>query len=217
MAVLFDARERTSRQPLRPGGRLFDFYDTCARLGYDEFRAILNRWCEEMPEVDGASLARQMQTGDNGQFSSGLVELMVHALLKCSGYQLEAHPTLPHTTKKPDFAVKGCDGRLLAYVEVTTNQPPRAEVARTNQEARIHNTIDAARLPNGCRLGYRVEKYGCTSPPLRPLIAEVQRWVRENRGQPRDVHPERVFVAGDWQIELQLFTGFEGAGGGHCI
>jgi len=187
MAVIFDARERHSREPLRPGGGLFHFYDTCGRLGYDQFRCIMNGWLQELPEPDGLMLAAQMQGGDNSQFEAGTVELIVHALLKRKGYQVECHPELPHTRKKPDFAVKDWEGQLLAYVEVTTNNPPRAEIARANNEAKIHRAIDSAPLPSGCRLGYRVEKYGRKSPPMP--VARLQPKRKSNED---NLHPVRL-------------------------
>ena len=42
MQVLFEHRERTRTEPLRRGEALFDFYDTCASPGYDEFRSVVN-------------------------------------------------------------------------------------------------------------------------------------------------------------------------------
>lgn len=218
MATLFDGRLRGSQEPLRPGGILFDFYDTCGRHGYDQFRDFVNTWIAELPERDGTALARQMQCGDNRQFEAGMIELVIHALLKRQGYDVTCHPNLQHTSKKPDFAVKNQEGRVLAYVEVTTNNPSKEEIAQTNNESRIQSAIDAALLPDGCRLGYRVERYGTASPSLNQLVASVEKWVRENANDTSgEKPPQRVFNANDWQIELQLFTGAQGPGNGHCI
>jgi len=217
MAALFDERVRTSRDPLRPGGRLFEFYDSCGRPGYDTFREIVNSWISELPEDDRVALIKQMRTGTNSQFQAGLSELLVHAMLKRKGYSVRCHPTLPHTDKTPDFAAYDSKGNLLAYVEVTTNNPTQDEVGCDNREAAIRNAINKANLPEGCRLGYRVVRHGSTSPPLKALLAEIEKWADENKNQPQGKHPARVFDVSDWQIEIELYAGFKGAARGHSI
>src|SRR5262245_49106572 len=59
-AVLFENRERTRMEPLRRGETLFDFYDSCARPGYDEFRSVVNGWLAQMPVKDRNELISRM-------------------------------------------------------------------------------------------------------------------------------------------------------------
>jgi hypothetical protein len=47
---LFEDKQRTRMEPKRPGEDDYSFYDSCALPGYDDYRARLNGWLEEMPE-----------------------------------------------------------------------------------------------------------------------------------------------------------------------
>jgi len=48
--MLFSERQRTRQEPLKRGEQLFDFYDSCARDGYDQLRVLLNGWMAAIPE-----------------------------------------------------------------------------------------------------------------------------------------------------------------------
>jgi hypothetical protein len=206
-AKLFEAHPRTRTEPLGRGDDLFEFYDTCARHGYDEFRSIVNAWLAEMPTEARAELITRMRNGGNREFQSALCELAVHAFLVRSGYKVVLHPDVPGSTKHPDFAATDQEGNVVAYVEVTTVNPPDAQAAELNRENPVYNAIDAAKLPAGSCLGYRLVRAGKSSPPLRRLVADVERWARENEEAAKLGEVSGRFTAGDWEIELDLYAG----------
>ena len=84
-AMLFEDRKRTRMEPLRRDESLFQFYDNCARSGYDEFRSMVNGWLAEMPETERGELITRMQNGGDREFGTALCELAVHAFLLRSG------------------------------------------------------------------------------------------------------------------------------------
>src|SRR5258708_40345478 len=65
---LFKAGERTRKEPLRRGEGLFEFYDSCASPGYDEFRAVVNGWLAQMPAGDRNELITRMRYGGDREF-----------------------------------------------------------------------------------------------------------------------------------------------------
>src|SRR5262249_43132345 len=71
----------------------------------------------------------------------------------------------------------------------------------------IYNAIDAANLPPGCLLGYELVRAGSSSPPLLPLVASIEHWVQNNAAY-ASTNKEVVerFTAGEWVIELELFS-----------
>jgi hypothetical protein len=204
---LFEDRQRTRMDPLGRGEELFEFYDTCGRHGYDEFRSIVNAWLAEMPMEARAELITRMRDGGNREFQSALCELVVHAFLVRSGYKVVLHPDVPGSTKHPDLAATDQEGNVVAYVEVTTVNPPDKQAAELNRENPVYNAIDAAKLPAGCCLGYRLVRAGKSSPPLRTLVADIERWVRENEEAAKVGEVSRRFKSGDWEIELDLYAG----------
>ncbi len=95
---MFDDRVRTSTEPLRGGENLFDFYDNCARPGYDEFRSVMNEWLGEMAAGERGELASRFRFGGNREFVAATCELITHRFLKGSGLIPQSHPTVPGST-----------------------------------------------------------------------------------------------------------------------
>lgn len=178
--VLFEDRERTRTEPLRRGEQLFDFYDSCASPGYSEFRSVVNGWLAQMPADDRAALITRMRYGGDREFGSSLSELSIHAFIAGSGSRARPHPEVPGSTKRPDYAAIDQAEAPVAYIEVTTVNPPAAEEAEKNRENPVYNAINGAKIPAGSILGYSLVRAGKNSPPLRPLVADVERWARDN-------------------------------------
>jgi hypothetical protein len=206
-ARLFEDRERILMEPLRRGKTLFEFYDDCARPGYGQFRSIVNSWLAEMPETERGELITRMQNGGDREFGTALCELTVHAFLRRSGCKVLVHPEVGGSSKRPDFAAQDQEGNLIAYVEVTTVNPPAAQDAEANRENPVYNAINAAKLPAGSCLGYRLVRAGQNSPALRPLVAQIEQWTRDNLETAKKEEVSKRFAAGDWVIELDLYAG----------
>jgi hypothetical protein len=204
---LFENRERIRKEPLRRGGSLFDFYDSCASLGYDEFRSVVNGWLAQMPAGDRNELITRMRYGGDREFGASLSELSLHAFILGSGCRASPHPEVPGTTKRPDYAATDQAGAPLAYIEVTTVNPPAEQVAERNRENPVYNAINAAKVPAGSILGYKLVRAGKSSPALRPLVAEVERWARDNAQAAKTKEVSKSFTAGDWVVELDLYSG----------
>jgi hypothetical protein len=183
---------------LRRGKSLFQFYDDCARNGYDELRSIVNGWLAEMPEPERGELITRMQNGGDREFGTALCELAVHAFLLRSGCKVLVHPQVPGSSKRPDFAATDQGGNPLAYVEVTTVNPPAAQDAEANRENPVYNAINVAKLPAGSCLGYRLVRPGKNSPGIAPACradrtmgGRQRRNGEEGRGE-QQVHCRRL-------------------------
>jgi hypothetical protein len=205
--VLFEDRERTRTAPLRRGEQLFDFYDSSASPGYNELRAILSGWLAQMPVDDRAELFTRMRYGGDREFGASLSELSIHAFVVGSRCRVKLHPEVPGSTKRPDFAAIDQTDTTVAYVEVTTVNPPATEEAEKNRENPIYNAINDAKVPAGSILGYRLVRAGTSSPPLRPLVAGIELWAHDNAEAAKTKEVSKTFTAGDWTIELDLYSG----------
>ncbi len=207
LALLFDERERTRSEPLQRGENLFEFYDCCGRHGYNEFRALVNGWLAQLPADDCKSLISRMHYGRNREFGASLVELSLHPFIVRSGYSATLHPEIPGTKKRPDYAATDQSGATVAYIEVTTRNPPAAKDKQENEENPIYLAIDAANIPAGSALGYRLVRAGKSTPPLEALVREVEGWARDNAEAAKTAEVSKTFTAGDWVIELDLYSG----------
>src|SRR5262249_55259727 len=52
-------------------------------------------------------------------------------------------------------------------------------------------------------------KVGNSSPALRPLVLEIERWAEENAEAAKTTEVNRIFAAGERRIELDLYVGDE--------
>ncbi|UPK17607.1 hypothetical protein [Bradyrhizobium sp. 131] len=215
--MLFSERQRTRQEPLKRGEQLFDFYDSCARDGYDPLRALLNGWMAAIREEHRAELISRMQYGGDEAFGATLCELLVATFLMKSGLKLVFHPDVPGSTNHPDFAVVDEAGKTICYVEVTTVNRAVERVKEQNREAVIYNAIDGAKLPEGCVLGYNLVQAGPSSPATKPLVASIEQWARENEERARTSEVAARFAAGDWTIEIELYAGGEPGAGSNAI
>jgi hypothetical protein len=216
--LLFERRERTRTEPLQRGEGLFEFYDRSASPGYDEFRAVVNGWLAQMPADAANDLISRMRYGGDREFGASLAELSLHAFILGSGCNAIPHPEVPGTTNRPDYLVTDQASTRLAYLEVTTVNPSHKQEAEKNRENPVYNAIDAAKIPAGMKLGYRLVHTGKNSPALKPLVAEVERWAPDNAEAAKAKHVSKTFAAGEWLIELDLYAvDGNGDSGAHAI
>jgi hypothetical protein len=132
--ILFEDRERTRTEPLRRGEMIFDVYDSCASPCYKEFRSVVNKWLAQMPASDRAELIARFRYGGDREFGASLCELSLHAFIVGSGLRARPHPEVPGSAKRPDYAAIDQADVPLAYIEVTTVNPPAAQEAEKNRE-----------------------------------------------------------------------------------
>jgi hypothetical protein len=218
LMLLFSAIERSDASAQRNSEPMFDFYDRAARPMFAEYRSIVEGWLAEMGTTDAVELAAQMRSPDDEKYESGLIELVMHASFIRLGYKVEVHPALAGNQNRPDFLLKNADGAPLAYIEVTTINPPRADVSDERREAPIRDRLNQVELPEDMRLSYDVEEAGSTSPSLGRLVAQVEIWARREAETARAGNEvQKVFTAGEWKIRLCLLRGFRARRGGRKV
>jgi hypothetical protein len=115
------------------------------------------------------------------------------------------HPDLGDVRSTPDFLVRDSTGKPLAYVEVTSINPPADEVARNNREAPIFEALNRVDIPGDMGLMYDVEAFGHDSIPIQQVRREVASWAVENADRARrQENVERVFRFRTWRLKLSL-------------
>src|SRR5262249_54897537 len=105
------------------------------------------------------------------------------------------------------YAATDQSGAIVAYIEVTTRNPPAAQDRQEDEENPIYHAIDGAKIPAGSALGYRLVRAGKRTPPLEVLVREVEGWARDNAEAAKTTEVSKTFTAGDWVIELDLYSG----------
>jgi hypothetical protein len=215
---LFDDKERTDDSPKRRNESAFAFYDRASGRPFAAFRDLANQWTTELPIDTRAEVVSRMRNGNDLGFGTGLAETMLHAALTRLGFRLVLHPEVPGTTNRLDFLVGRENGERVAYLEITTMNPPAAEVARDNREAVLFEALNSAAIPDDLWLTYEVAAYGSASPSRNRLQREVENWAHERADAARAAdRVERVFAIDDWRFRLALIGGFRSRAGGRRI
>jgi hypothetical protein len=161
-------------------------------------------------------LISRIRNAGNNAFGAALCELIVHTLLVRLKYKVVVHPTLAGTDARPDFEATDETGNRF-YVEVTTVNPADETVASLKREAPLYNSINKAKLPAGCALGYGLVKAGSGEPDLTGLVDSVERWAQKNANGAVGAPVVERFTAGEWVVELELYAGGSGTSEGPAI
>jgi hypothetical protein len=112
---LFDDFDREDPAPGRPGEDSFTFLNRVNTPLWAEVRRLLEEWFGHYPADHAGELRNGFRSGLPGSHWGAWWELYLHELFSSLGYELEIHPTLPDSTKRPDFKLTR-DGSSL-YLE----------------------------------------------------------------------------------------------------
>jgi hypothetical protein len=185
---------------MRHGEKYFEFYEAKTGADFDSLREAVNSWISEFPAMEQDEIVKRLKKVSNEDFEAGIAELILYVVLKRAQYSVEVHPETP-TKKKIDF--KFAKGEFGAFVESTSFAPSREKIAGDNREAQIYNSIEKANIPDNVSFGYSVRTRGNECPNLKTLVAAIEKWAGDNKANSE--RPSRVFNAGDWEIELDIF------------
>jgi len=89
-------------------------------------------------------------------FDSAFWELYLHQVLTGSGFEVTIHPTLPGTSRHPDFLVHAEEPFYLEAVSVGTSAAARKEQSRLSE---VEAVLDAARV-DGWTLSFNWHEIG---------------------------------------------------------
>lgn len=218
MAPIFEEKDRSDDRPKTRDEHLFAFYDRAARRPFAVFRDLVNAWLADMPVDAAAEVVKRMRKGDDLGFATGLSEIVLHTTLRRLGFVLEAHPEIPGIRNRLDFLIRQPDGTRVAYLEITTMNPPAAEVARDRREAIVFEALNGAVLPDDLRLSYEVASFGMASPSVTKIRAAVERWASAHADAARNTPAvDETFLVDDWKLRLALISGFAPRPGGRQI
>jgi len=109
--VLFENIQRYSKDPAQYCEQVFDYYQRSDREDIQRIRNILNSWFEGYPDEEKSELLSRFKK----TFYDCFYELFIYTLFKSLGFEIEIHPTVPDSLKRPDFLIKKQD--LEIYIE----------------------------------------------------------------------------------------------------
>jgi len=108
-----------------------------ARPEYERIRATLEVWLGHYPEKERPDLVSRLRDSNRIGHLSAFFEVALHESLLRLGYEVEVHPVLGHTSKRPDFLVETESG-FRFYLEATLAD----DGALAKSEARLDHLLN---------------------------------------------------------------------------
>lgn len=136
MTLLFDNIERIYDGPCNQNENRYDYYNRSARSDVSIIRLKLGEWFELYPESE----KRELKGRIKDDFESVFYELFLFKLFVNLGFNIEIHPILPDSSKKPDFLISK-EG-LEIYVEAkVVNDMSREQRSANNVINHFYDSI----------------------------------------------------------------------------
>ena len=131
---IFDDLERTEAIPSEHGEPIFDFLNRVAGDYWAHPRQLMQAWADRIPDPpDYNNLRQRFRSHDDDQFRSAFLELYLHECLARAGYRVTIHPSLPATTRRPDFhAERSGMGFYLEAIAPGTSADAKAAAGRSS-------------------------------------------------------------------------------------
>jgi hypothetical protein len=174
--MMFSPRERTERGSKNHGETDWQYLDRSGRPAAQKVRDLLTSWLASYPEVHRGDLVSRMRGGDDTEFQAATFELLLYSALSRLGCTIEVHPTLPTSTRHPDFLATSPSGDRV-YVEAVLasefSQDAKAAQRRTKV---VLDAIERVDSPDFF-IAVDAEGYPETPPSGRRLRAALQRWI----------------------------------------
>lgn len=121
--LLFDNIERTFDGPAGHNENTFDYYQRSANKDISIIRNILNDWFLDYPQNEKNSLKSSFRK----HFDDCFYELFLFELFKNLGFNIEIHPKLSNSSKKPDFLIKRNELELYVEAKIVKNKSKKQE------------------------------------------------------------------------------------------
>ncbi|MEN2283283.1 hypothetical protein AAGF08_14150 [Algoriphagus sp. SE2] len=120
---LFDDTYRSYLGPSNHNENPYDFYNRSARNDISIIRNTLEEWFQEYPNDH----QKELKNSFVKNFDDCFYELFLYKLFKELGFEIEIHPTLPKSTKRPDFLIQKNEQEIYVEAKIVKNKSNEQE------------------------------------------------------------------------------------------
>lgn len=173
--TLFEKYQRSDGSAPRHAESTYQLIDRRVGDSWDRVRSDLNDWFESYPEDGSEDLCRRFRSPKSDQHLGAWWELYVHELLRRLNFQIDLHPNIPGTSRRPDFSASR--GEIEFYVEATHVQSGIADEGRdSDREDVMFDLVNQARS-NDFTVSMEFEKVGKVTPAASEVVTPIERWL----------------------------------------
>lgn len=172
---LFDDFVRTDDSPDTHAGRLYPFLNRSSWLVCDRARTLCEDWFSRYPANDQEDLLGRFTSKRDEDHRSAYFELLLHELLLQLGATLTVHPSVPGTSKRPDFLVD-LEGTRF-YLEAMVNYARDDNFGESPIIDEVCDWIDSMDIPD-----YLIHIFFSDIPANTPskagIIAQIEQFIK---------------------------------------
>ncbi len=210
--TLFDDVPRTDASPSRHAEDSFAFMNRVDQEFWARVRALIESWFAEYPPEYRAELRGAFRSDKPQQHFAAWWELYLFTMYRRLGYQVEVHPSLKHTSKRPDFRLrKGAEGLYVEARLVHSGIFDETQNRHAMREGALFDLINEAKSPN-FHVGLTFERIGTQQPRASEVVRPLAQWlhrldpdheaaVLEAGGEPDVLH----LAPRDWVLTFEAF------------
>lgn len=205
---LFDELDRTDATPAAHGEDSFGFLNRAAGERWARVRSLVEAWWQEFPVQHQPDVRGRYRSKRPGSHLGAWWELYLHRLLRRLTYDVQIHPSVSGTDKRPDFRIEK-RGKAL-YVEGAVVFSGIVDKGRSGvREGWILDALNRG-TSDSFFIGIEFEQVGTERPSDREIFEPVESWLASL--DPDDVeaqyevsgdHPSKSFDFRDWLIRVQ--------------
>lgn len=209
--MLFDRLNRTDPSPRGEAEDSFSFLNRVDAPFWEEVRQLLERWFARYPSQEGNDLRKAFRSSLPGRHYAAWWELYLHELFLSLGYEVEIHPALPDSSKRPDFLLHRADSRLYVEAAVLFS----GIVTRESRKAPpwLLDSINRVSSPNFFLRLIEVKRQGEHQLKRREITGPLEVWLEDlDPDQVLDVQkhgsgelPTKVVEYRGWEIAFEAW------------
>lgn len=138
--MLFDNKERIETRPSNGNENSFDYFNNTGRTDIIPVREVMENWFSIYPDSEKEEMKKRVKA----DFGPAFYELGMYCYFKNMGYDIFIHPTVPNSSKRPDFlAVKNDHDFYVEIKEIRMlSDAERLKERRLNTLTDSMNSVD---------------------------------------------------------------------------
>lgn len=168
--AIFSRQKRTARHGKSASEQPFAYLDTSARAVAVKVRRLVESYFSRLPASERTDWLKRFKSPDASAHHAAFFELLLHEWLLRQGFSVQHHPTVPGTTKHPDFFATHTDGREF-YLEATSTD------GQSDDEAREERFVDLiiAEIGKVISASFFVDIHFLRRPLSQPALGKLKR------------------------------------------
>ncbi|WP_454867367.1 hypothetical protein [Pseudomonas farris] len=175
--MLFQDSQITDARPKRNQESEFAFLNRSSHPETARVRDFLESLIAEYPASERNELAGRIICGDDVHFKSATFELLLYAIFRRLGCDLEPHPELSNGSKKrPDFLVTTPDGTQFYLEAVLASESNSTDPAAEARKGAVFDAIASAVHPNFF-VNLKQKGNPKTQPSVKALLRKLHHWL----------------------------------------